>query len=112
MRPLSSPAYEGRPGGSVQGVAMIWIRRGIGAALLLLAVGMLIPFPAQPVTIKVDLPPAVSPHQAHQGLAWFEAAIPAISVAVGAALVLALVVGGLWLIVPTVRRGPANARRP
>ena len=95
----------------VQGVLMVWVRRIIGAALLLLAVGVFFPFPAQTVKIKVDLPPEASLHQAQRGMAWFEAAMPVISVAVGVAFVLALVGGGLWLIVPTLRRGgPAKGR--
>ncbi len=90
---------------------MIWVRRIIGAALLLLAVGMVIPFPAQTVKIKVDLPPEVSLHQAQRGMAWFEAALPVISMGLGVARVLGLVVGGLWLIVPTLRRGGPSRER-
>ena len=89
----------------------MWVRRLIGAALLLLAAAMFIPIPTRTVKIKVDLPPDVSPQQAQHGMAWFEAAMPVIALGIGAAFVLALVVGGLWLIVPTLRRGASPGRR-
>ena len=64
----------------------MWLRRIIGAGLLLLALGLFAPFPARTVTIKVDLPPAVSPQQANHALNGVTAAGPVIAMGFSVAI--------------------------